>query len=335
MIISVKHSVGEYDVIAQNGALSHVGDYLPKTGKALVVTDDGVPPQYAQQVAGALSDATIVTLPEGEASKDLNNFQLLLSRMLSLSFCRSDCVIAVGGGVVGDLAGFAASAYMRGIDFYNIPTTLLSQLDSSIGGKVAVDFEGIKNAVGAFKQPKRVIIDSDVLATLDKRQLLAGLAEAIKMAATSDAALFELIEKGHALDDDLPHVIAGALAIKRDVVEQDEKETGLRKVLNFGHTVGHAVESLHGGAWLHGECVAVGMLPMCSDTVRQRLLRVLALYGLPTKTDLDKKTMLPLISHDKKASASGVTVVYVDRVGSFEFRNLTAEEIEKYMEVGL
>lgn len=335
MIISVKHSVGAYDVIVQNGALSHIEDYLPKAGKALVVTDDGVPPQYAEQVARALSDATVVTLPQGEASKNLDNFQLLLSRMLSLSFCRSDCVIAVGGGVVGDLAGFVASAYMRGIDFYNIPTTLLSQLDSSIGGKVAVDLEGIKNAVGAFKQPKRVIIDSDVLTTLDKRQLLSGLAEAIKVAATSDAELFEIIERGRALGEDLPRVITGALAVKRDVVEMDEKEMGLRKVLNFGHTVGHAIESLYDGAWLHGECVAVGMLPMCEAKVRQRILRVLELYALPTKTELDKKEMLPLISHDKKASASGITVVYVDQIGSFEFRSLTTDEIERYMEAGL
>jgi 3-dehydroquinate synthase len=335
MKISVKHSVGEYDVIVENGALSHIEDYLPKTGKALVVTDDGVPAQYAKRVADALPDATIVVLPQGEASKNLDSFQMLLSRMLSLSFCRSDCVIAVGGGVVGDLAGFAASAYMRGIDFYNVPTTLLSQLDSSIGGKVAIDFEGVKNAVGAFKQPIRVVIDSDVLATLDKRQLLAGLAEAIKMAATSDEALFEVIEKGHALDADLPLVIAGALAIKRDVVEQDEKESGLRKVLNFGHTIGHAVESVKNGAWLHGECVAIGMLPMCAERVRVRLLNVFERYGLPTGVDIDKKLLLPLMSHDKKALANGVTVVYVDRIGSFEFKNLTIEEIEKYMEVGL
>ena len=335
MILPVKHSGGGYDIVLERGALGHIADYLPQNGKALVVTDDGVPQEYAHTVASALPDATIVTLPHGEASKSLENFGLLLSRMLELSFHRTDAVIAVGGGVVGDLAGFAASAYMRGIDFYNIPTTLLSQVDSSIGGKVAVDMGGVKNVVGAFYQPRRVIVDPNVLATLDKRQQLAGLAEAIKMAATSDAALFERIERGDALGADLEVVIEGALRIKRDVVERDTKEQSLRRVLNFGHTVGHAIESEKKGEWLHGECVAVGMLPMCSSLVRARLSAVLSAYGLPTGVTCDKKELLDFVRHDKKASGNGVTVVCVEEIGSFEFRTLGVEEILKYVEVSL
>ncbi len=335
MKIPVKHSGGGYDIILERGAFEHLGDYLPRSGKALVVTDDGVPPEYARAVASAASGATIFTIPHGEASKSLENFRLLLSRMLELSFHRTDCVIAVGGGVVGDLAGFAASAYMRGIDFYNIPTTLLSQVDSSIGGKVAVDMEGVKNVVGAFYQPKRVIIDPNVLATLDKRQLLAGLVEAVKMAATSDAALFERIEQGHALDSDMDTVIEGALRIKRDVVERDTSEKSLRRVLNFGHTVGHAIESEMNGEWLHGECVAVGMLPMCSPSARERIAAVLEGYGLPLRAECDKRALSDLICHDKKASGDGVTVVFVEKIGSFEFRKLSIDEIETYMEAGL
>lgn len=335
MILPVKHSGGGYDIVLERGTLGHIGDYLPKTGKALVVTDDGVPQEYARTVALALPSATIVTIPHGEASKSLENFGLLLSRMLELSFHRTDAVIAVGGGVVGDLAGFAASAYMRGIDFYNIPTTLLSQVDSSIGGKVAVDMDGVKNVVGAFYQPRRVIVDPNVLLTLDKRQQLAGLAEAIKMAATSDAALFERIERGEALGADLEAVIEGALRIKRDVVERDTKEQSLRRVLNFGHTIGHAIESEKKGAWLHGECVAVGMLPMCSPSVRARLSAVLSAYGLPTGATCDKKALSDFVRHDKKASGKGVTVVYVEEIGSFEFRTLSIEETLKYVEVAL
>ncbi len=335
MTLSVKHSGGSYDIILERGALGHIGDYLPKTGKALIVTDDGVPSEYARAVSSALPSATIFTLPKGEASKSLENFGALLSRMLELSFHRSDAVIAVGGGVVGDLAGFAASAYMRGIDFYNIPTTLLSQVDSSIGGKVAVDMNGVKNVVGAFYQPKRVIIDPNVLSTLDKRQQLAGLAEAIKMAATSDAALFEKIERREALGADLETVIEGALRIKRDIVERDTREQSLRRVLNFGHTVGHAIESAKMGEWLHGECVAVGMLPMCSPQVRARLSAILAAYGMPTCVKCDKKALSDFVRHDKKASGQGVTVVYVEEIGSFEFRTLSIEEIEKYVEEGL
>lgn len=335
MILSVKHSGGGYDIVLERGAFSHLGNYLPGTGKALVVTDDGVPSEYARAVASALPNATVLTLPHGEATKSLDSFRLILSRMLELSFHRSDAVIAVGGGVIGDLAGFAASAYMRGIDFYNIPTTLLSQVDSSIGGKVAVDLDGVKNVVGAFYQPKRVIIDPDVLSTLDKRQQLAGLAEAIKMAATSDAALFEMIERGEALGADLERVIEGALRIKRDVVERDTTEKSLRRVLNFGHTVGHAIESAKMGEWLHGECVAVGMLPMCSPSVRARLKAVLEAYGLPSGVECDKKALSDFVRHDKKASGDGVTVVYVSEIGGFEFRTLGIEEIEKYVEEGL
>lgn len=336
MKLSVTHSGGGYDIILERGAFAHIGDYLPSTGKMLVVTDDGVPEKYARTVAEATAaEATVLTLPQGEATKSLDSFRLILSRMLELSFHRSDAVIAVGGGVVGDLSGFAASAYMRGIDFYNIPTTLLSQVDSSIGGKVAVDMDGVKNVVGAFYQPKRVIIDSDVLSTLDQRQRLAGLAEAIKMAATSDAALFEKIERGAALGEDMDAVIEGALRIKRDVVEKDTKEQSLRRVLNFGHTVGHAIESEMKGAWLHGECVAVGMLPMCSERARARITALLEAYGLPTSVNCDKKALSALIGHDKKASGDSVTVVFVDEIGSFEFRKLKIEEIEKYVEVGL
>jgi 3-dehydroquinate synthase len=180
-----------------------------------------------------------------------------------------------------------------------------------------------------------VIIDSNVLSTLDKRQRLAGLAEAIKMAATSDAALFERIERGEALGDDMDAVIEGALRIKRDVVEKDTKEQSLRRVLNFGHTVGHAIESEMNGAWLHGECVAVGMLPMCSAKARTRIAALLEAYGLPTGVECNKKALSALIGHDKKAFGDGVTVVYVDEIGSFEFRKLKIEEIEKYVEVGL
>ena len=336
MKLAVKHSGGCYDIVLERGVFAHLGQYLPQSGKVLVVTDDGVPAEYARAVAEAtLAEATVFTLPEGEASKSLENFGALVSRMLELSFHRSDAVIAVGGGVVGDLAGFAASAYMRGIDFYNIPTTLLSQVDSSIGGKVAVDLNSVKNVIGAFYQPKRVIIDPNVLSTLDKRQQLAGLAEAIKMAATSDGDLFERIERGAALSEDLEIVIEGALRIKRDVVERDTREQSLRRVLNFGHTIGHAIESEKAGEWLHGECVAVGMLPMCAPEVRARLLAVFEAYGLPTGVTCDKKALSEFVRHDKKASAKGVTAVYVEKIGSFEFRELSIQEIEKYVEEGL
>lgn len=324
---------GSYDILLCRGALATAAEYLPQTGKALVVTDSGVPADYAKAVSAACPAATIVTLPAGEASKSLENQRFLLSRMLELDFTRSDCVIAVGGGVVGDLAGFAAAVYMRGIDFYNIPTTFLSQVDSSIGGKVAVDFCGVKNVIGAFYQPRRVIIDPTVLATLNARQLHAGLAESIKMAATSDAALFEKIENcGDDIAKDsqtLDAIIEGSLRIKRDVVEADPKEKGLRKVLNFGHTIGHAIESAEGGKLLHGECIGIGMLPFSAPEARARIRAVLEKFSLPTTSNIPTETLLSYIKHDKKAANGGVNAVLVDEIGSFSFRHVTMEEMAK------
>lgn len=332
MRIPIKGESFCYDIILERGALSRVSEYLSLDRKVLVVTDSGVPAEYAERVASQCKTPVVVTVPAGEASKCFDSYQRLLSVMLENGFTRGDCVVAVGGGVVGDLSGFVAASYMRGIDFYNIPTTFLSQVDSSIGGKVAIDFEGVKNIVGAFYQPKCVIIDPELLATLDPRQLHAGLAESIKMAATSDGPLFELLEGAGDFDAICDMVIERSLLIKRAVVQSDPTEKGLRKVLNFGHTIGHAIESDNMGALLHGECVALGMLPMCSSHVRERLSAVLEKYSLPTEVQGDRETLLSYVLHDKKAYAGGVSVVYVREIGSFEFRKATLDDLKSYLE---
>ena len=327
MIIPVKTEQGSYDIVLERGALDKVGELLDLDRRVLVVTDSGVPIKYARSVAKQCKESKLLLIKSGEASKCFRSLEGMLSAMLNFSLTRGDCIVAVGGGVVGDLSGFAASCYMRGIDFYNIPTTLLSQVDSSIGGKTAIDFGKVKNAVGTFYQPKKVVIDPDVLSTLDDRQLHAGLAEAIKMAATSDKELFELIAKSENIRGDIVEVIRRSLMIKKDVVEQDPKESGLRRVLNFGHTVGHAIESLESGKLLHGECIALGMLPMCSEEVRARLLSVLEKYSLPTKSAIAPERMASLIGHDKKVQGGCVNAVTVNEIGSFEFVKMSADEI--------
>ncbi len=316
-----------YDIVMERGALKQAGRLLELERKVLVVTDSGVPAVYAQTVAAQCKEAHVVTLPMGEDSKCLERFAQLLSEMLKHGFSRKDCVVAVGGGVVGDLAGFAASCYMRGVDFYNIPTTLLSSVDSSVGGKTAVNFEGVKNIVGSFYQPKCVLIDPDTLSTLCERQLRAGLAEIIKMAATCDGALFERIERSQTLSAELPEIIWSALAIKRSVVEQDPKEGGLRRILNFGHTVGHAIEGAKAPALLHGECVAVGMLPFCAPEVRPRMQAVLQKYGLPTAVKCTAEELRPYLLHDKKMETDSVTVVLVDRIGTCRTEKMRVEDI--------
>ncbi len=314
-----------YDIVAERGILEKAGEHLNLNRRVLVVTDSGVPEKYAKTLAAQCKEPFICTVDEGEGSKSLETFGKLLQCMLEHGFSRKDCVVAVGGGVVGDLSGFAASAYMRGIDFYNIPTTLLSQIDSSIGGKTAVNLGGVKNIVGAFYQPKKVLVDPELLRTLPERQISNGLAEAVKMALTSDRELFELFEKGN-ITEDMDEIIIRSLNIKKNVVEQDEKEAGLRKILNFGHTVGHGIESSMTGLY-HGECVALGIIPMCSPGVRDRVAAVLEKCGLWRTLNYDWDKIAEAAFHDKKADGDTVTVTTVSEIGSFEMKTLPCIEV--------
>ena len=327
MKIHVDLKENGYDIEIFHGALERAGELLDLNRRVMIVSDDGVPEEYAETVARFCREPIIMRSPAGEESKSLAYFEKILKAMLDASFTRGDAVCAVGGGVVGDLAGFAASAYMRGVDFYNIPTTLLSQVDSSIGGKTAVNFGGVKNIVGAFYQPKKVIIDPNVLGTLPMRHLAAGMSEAIKMAATFDAELFKMLEAGDPYEM-VDTVIERSLLIKKRVVELDEREAGLRKALNFGHTVGHGIESASRGGLYHGEAVSLGMIPMCSDAVRERLLPVLKKAGLPTECVLDGEVFLA-VSHDKKSKGAGIDAVLCCEIGKFTLANLTIDEIKE------
>ena len=330
---------GGYDIYLERGALDRAGELFSLGRKVLIVTDDGVPAQYAARVAAQCREAHVVTVPQGEGSKSFATLEMLSRTLLQKGFTRSDCAVAVGGGVVGDLTGFAAASYMRGIDFYNVPTTVLSQVDSSIGGKVAINLDSVKNIIGAFYQPRAVLIDPDVLGTLPTRQISNGLAEALKMSMTSDKELFEIFERGEAFAR-IDTVIERSLVIKKSVVEQDEREAGLRRVLNFGHTLGHGIEGegeLHG--LYHGECVALGMLPMCAPALRPRLLRILEALSLPTRIEGDLERMLEIASHDKKCEGSDISVVYVDEIGSFSLLKMPIaawkDQVRKALKGGL
>ena len=321
---------GQYAITVERGALARAGALCRRDRRALIVTDSGVPEADAAAVAAQCARPTVVRIPQGEESKCLAQFEALCRVMLREGFTRSDCVVAVGGGVVGDLAGFVAASYMRGVDFYNIPTTLLSQVDSSIGGKVAVDLDGIKNILGAFYQPKAVVIDPDTLDTLPPRQLANGMAEAVKMALTLDGEFFALFEAGGVPAET---VITRSLLCKKRVVEQDEREAGLRRVLNFGHTIGHAIETVEGLSGLyHGECVALGMLPMCSEAVCARLIPVLGRLGLPTHWSGKAAALNEAARHDKKFSGGNVTVVTVPQAGTFAFESWTPAQLSHRME---
>lgn len=331
---TLRINLGEnsYDITVGKNLLLNAENYLNLNRKVLVVTDSGVPASYAKTICEKAKIGKVLTVEQGETSKSFDTLQTVLKAMRDLKMDRKDCVVAVGGGVVGDLAGFASSVYMRGVDFYNVPTTVLSQVDSSIGGKTAINFDGIKNIIGAFYQPKAVLVDTSLLSSLPKRQISNGLAEAVKMSLTSDEKLFEKFEK-YSYEEilrNLEEIIIASLQIKKDIVEKDEKETGLRRILNFGHTFGHAVESQTDmQQFYHGECVAIGMIPVCSNQVRLRLLPVLQKLNLPSTCACNVDKALEFVKMDKKSDGDTVNVVFVDKVGEFKIEKTSNSDFAK------
>lgn len=332
-MIRMELGKNSYNIELKRGILSRAGEYLNLDRKVMIVTDDGVPSSYAKQVASVCKEAYIKVIAQGEANKNLQTVEEVLQEMLENQFSRKDCVVAVGGGMVGDLAGVVASLYMRGIDFYNIPTTLLAQVDSSIGGKTAVNLGGIKNIIGAFYRPKAVLIDPDTLSTLSDRLIVNGLIEALKMGATNDAELFSLFKNDN-WKNHLDEIIEKALLIKKYVVEQDEKESHLRKILNFGHTIGHGFESAAHGKYLHGECVALGMLYMSAPEVQKELLEIYDKLGfiVPDISEFDVEEVKAAILHDKKANNKNCSVVFVEQIGQGDIIEWTMQQVIERLE---
>lgn len=337
MIISVSTRDGEYPIYLERGGLSRASQLFKLDRKCMIVTDDGIPTEYVDTLSRQCKDPVVFVIPQGERSKSLDSFEAILGKMLSSGFTRTDCVVALGGGVVGDLAGFVASAFVRGVDFYNVPTTVLSQVDSSIGGKVAVNFMGLKNMVGAFYPPKGVLIDPETLKTLPRRQIASGLAESVKMAMTFDEEFFCLLEEKDPMEN-LDVVIEKSLLAKKTVVEKDEREAGLRKVLNFGHTLAHAIESEShktSDPLTHGESVALGMIPMCAPSERARLVAVLKKLGLPTQWQGDPSQLTEAMRHDKKMTGDAISVVRVDKIGSFRLEKIPFAQFEEEVKGGV
>ena len=316
---------GGYDIIIEKNLIYRAKEFFNLDRTVLILTDSGVPSIYSEILFKQCKKAKIVVIPEGEENKTLENYALILGEMVKLGMTRSDCLVSCGGGVIGDMGGFAAASYMRGIDFYNIPTTLLSQVDSSVGGKTAVNFGGVKNIVGAFYQPKGVIIDPELLSTLSQRHISNGLAEVIKMALSFDEELFSMLEDGEIDEKKIEAAIVKSIKIKMSVVEKDEREASLRKVLNLGHTLGHGIEAENMGRLYHGECVALGLIPVCSKEVQKRLIPVLKKANLPTEYMGDIESAIALISHDKKCEGDMISVIFVDNIGSYRIEKMDVD----------
>ena len=334
MKITMNLGTRSYDIILKRGGLSNLHQFTDLTHRRVfVLTDSGVPAQYARTVADQCENGTVYTIPQGEGSKCLKVYGQVLTAMLEFGMDRKDLLVAVGGGVVGDLGGFCAASYMRGIDFVNCPTTTLSQIDSSIGGKTAIDLGSAKNIVGAFWQPQVVLVDPDTLTTLPRRQYINGLAEAVKAGLIADPELFDVFEHGD-VDKDIETIIYRSLLVKKKIVEQDERESGARKALNFGHTIGHGIEAVKGvrgrrtNGLYHGECVALGMLPMIEDrSLQKRTRAVLRKLGLPVRTGVDKHKVLEYMRHDKKSGGKSITVIRVPGLGCWRADTLPMTQL--------
>lgn len=354
-VVTVGLGDRSYPIRISSGLLEQIGTDLcaRKIGsKYGVISDDRVAALYGdrfmQSLAAAGLQAELITFSAGEASKHLQTVAALSSELAQRGFDRKTALIALGGGVTGDITGFLASIYLRGIPFVQVPTTLLSQVDSSVGGKTGVDIPEGKNLVGTFYQPKAVYIDTDVLNTLPVAELRGGLAEVIKYGVINDADFFAFLEQEReavlALRQDvLTKLIARCCEIKAWVVEQDEREGGLRRILNFGHTIGHAVEAASGFRLIHGYAVAIGMCAAADLAVRtgclaaeeaERIRRLIAAYGLPTTipADLDREAIKRYLLTDKKTVGGRVFYVLPERIGAVK---ITDQVRDKDVEVVL
>ncbi len=330
--LSVNLKEKSYDIIIEHGVLNRIGNFADLNRKVMIISDTGVPMEYVNTVMKQCPQGYYHIVQQGEGAKSFPVYEELCRKLLDLNFTRTDCIIALGGGVIGDLAGFVASTYLRGIEFIGIPTTTLSQIDSSIGGKVAINLEHVKNIIGCFYHPSVVLIDPETLKTLPKRHFVNGLVEAVKAGLIYDASILDLFEHGNP-ETQVDEIIYRSLLVKKAVVEQDEKEQNLRKILNFGHTLGHGIESVYGlSELLHGECVAIGMIPMLEEQVlKERVLRIYDKLGLKSDVAYNADEVFDVMKKDKKAQGDSITVVKVKEAGKATLEKISMEQLYQFL----
>lgn len=340
-IVKVKLGKNSYEIRVEAGAMERIGLWLREkdfTGRAVIITDSNVMPLYAGVLERSLTNAnfkvTVVEVPVGEEQKTLETAGVLYNKLAAAYTERSSPVLALGGGVVGDLAGFVAATYMRGVPLIQVPTTLLAMVDSSVGGKTAVDHGQMKNIIGAFYQPRMVVADIDTLKTLPSEELSNGMAEVIKMAVIRDRGFFEFLEKNMvqaiALNEiTLEEIVMRSAVHKAEIVGKDEKETGRRIFLNYGHTIGHAIEAVSNFKIKHGQAVAMGMIEenkiagrmgLLPESEAGRIENVIKAAGLPSRlpelSHEEKEKVLEAIKHDKKVINEKVRFVLLKAIGS-------------------
>lgn len=342
MKTTVTTSTGEYPVITGHGILKDFADLtqICREGtKAAVVTDDNVAPLWLDRLLSVLPDGTLrYVIPHGEKSKNWTLAGELLEKLAADGFCRDDTLVALGGGVVGDITGFVASVYMRGVPYVQVPTTLLAAIDSSVGGKTAVDLKAGKNLAGRIYPPKAVVCDLDTLATLPRSEWKCGLGEAVKYAVLAGGEIFDIMESGAGAEN-LERLIDLCVDYKRRIVEADENEGGLRRLLNLGHTVGHAIEAESALGFPHGVCVAMGIKVIARASVsagylpKDEYLRISALlqkYGFP-ECPYPLRSVIMHAAHDKKISGGKINAVVIRGIGKCETVPMTLDELKEFV----
>lgn len=334
----------KYDILIGSGLLPTIGEEAQKLGKAVkicIVSETNVWPLYGETVQNSLENSGFSVIsfvfPAGEESKNGQTYLELLNFLAENKLTRSDLIVALGGGVVGDLAGFAAATYLRGIRFIQVPTTLLAAVDSSVGGKTAIDLPGGKNLCGAFCQPSLVLCDTDTLNSLPVEIFRDGCAEAIKYGILYDSAFFGYLEK-NGLDFDRENVIARCVELKRNVVVEDEFDTGQRMKLNLGHTIGHGVEARSNFALSHGKSVAIGIAIVsraskCPDT--SRIIACLEKFGLPVSIDYPIEDIYHYTLSDKKRSGGTVKLIIPRKIGYCDIVPTPVEQLKTFIEEGM
>ena len=339
-----------YEVKIGSGLLPKLGaevSALGKAGKVCIVSDSNVWPLYGNAAKNSLENAGLEVIhflfPAGESSKNGSTYLQLLNFLAHNQMTRTDCLVALGGGVVGDLTGFTAATYLRGIPYIQVPTTLLAAVDSSVGGKTAIDLEAGKNLCGAFYQPSLVLCDTDTLNTLPEDFFRDGCAEVIKYGILYDPAFFEYLQN-HGLNFDRETVIARCVELKRDVVAEDEFDTGARMKLNLGHTFGHGIEAISNFRISHGSAVAMGMAiaaraaakqGLCREQTKTEILNILHAFGLPTEADYTASQLLPFTLSDKKRSGGTVSLVLPAAIGNCLIVPTPVDELKSLIEAGL
>ena len=339
----------KYNILIGRGLLARSGDLIREAaggGCAAIISDSNVAPLYMETLSASLQAAGYRVVSHvfeaGESNKNIDTFAELLNFLAANRLDRTDVVVALGGGVTGDMAGFAAAVYLRGISFVQVPTTVLAAVDSSVGGKTAIDLPAGKNLAGAFYQPALVICDTDTLDSLPRREYSSGFAEIIKYGVIAEPGLLDMILKASA--DNIDDIIEICVKIKRDIVEADEFEAGMRQLLNFGHTIGHAVEKASDFNLLHGEAVAVGMAMIakaavragrCTERCLEDITEACSIYGLPVRASYDRDTLLGMIASDKKVRGNTINVILPEDTGSCVIENITIEEMGRLLDAAL